>query len=226
MDRDDAEAPPRAADILGVRVDADGVVRQLAEQGSEIVDERSINVVSQEHEIGPLGLYQICDLADHFFTECDARWIAGIDKEECLDLGIFQLLELGVCELEAVLLRSLDGDERQPVVFKVGQLKVGGKDWRAQRDRVSGMQQAIGLHRFEDVAHRSRAALDRVQVELACRSRYPAHRPHQVLVHDALVVDQHAVGDRVIVADDRIYELVDKGIRLEPERFYRKRHHL
>ena len=55
--------------------------------------------------------------------------------------------------------------------------------------------------------------------------RIPAHRPHQVLVHDALVVDQHAVGDRVVVADDRVHELVDEGVRLEPERLYRKRHH-
>ena len=87
------------------------------------------------------------------------------------------------------------------------------------------MQQPIGLQRFEDVAHRGRAALDRVEIELAGRARLAAHRPHQILVHDPLVVDQHAVGHRIVVADDRIDELVDECIRLELEGLDRELHH-
>ncbi len=79
--------------------------------------ERSIDVVSQDHQVGTFRLYQICDLGDDFFAHCDARWISGIDEKERLDLGIFQLLQLHVRKLKAVLLRGLDGNEMQPVVF-------------------------------------------------------------------------------------------------------------
>ena len=89
-----------------------------------------------------------------------------------------------------------------------------------------GSQQAIGFQRFEDVAHGRRAAFNCVEVELAGGLRISAHCPHQVLVGDALVVDQHAIGYRVIVADDRVHEFVDEGVRIESERLHRKRHHL
>jgi len=36
-------------------------------------------------------------------------------------------------------------------------------------------------------------------------------------VHDPFVVDQHAVGDRVVVADDRVDEFVNEGVGLEAE---------
>ena len=56
-------------------------------------------------------------------------------------------------------------------------LEVGREDRRAERDRVAGKQQSVGLQRFEDVAHRGGAALDRVKIELAGRARLSAHRP-------------------------------------------------
>ena len=81
-----------------------------------------------------------------------------------------------------------------------------------------GLKQPIGLERLEDVAHRGRAALDRVEIESAGRARLAAHRPLQVLVHDPLVVDEHPVGHRIVVADDRINQFVDERIRIERER--------
>ena len=44
-------------------------------------------------------------------------------------------------------------------------------------------------------------------------------------MHDPLVVDQHAVGHRIVVADDGIDELVHEGVGLEFECFRRVWHH-
>ena len=42
---------------------------------------------------------------------------------------------------------------------------------------------------------------------------------------DLFVVHQHAVGHRVVVADDRIDELVDELVGIEAELLHRPRHH-
>src|SRR5881409_2041569 len=55
-------------------------------------------------------------------------------------------------------------------------LEIGCEDRRAEGDGVAGMQQSVGLQRLEDVAHRRRAAFDRVKVELAGRAGAAAHR--------------------------------------------------
>ena len=120
---------------------------------------------------------------------------------------------------------ALIGHHLEIVVLEVRHLEIGREDRRAERDRVAGKQQSVGLQRFEDVAHRGGAAFDRVDVELAGRVRLSAHRPHQIFVHDALVVDQHAIGHRIMVANDRIDELVDECIRVEPEGLDRELHH-
>ena len=151
--------------------------------------------------------------------------IAGIDDEERLDLRVFQLLDFSVGVLETVLLRRRDVHDLEVVVLQMRHLEVGRENRRAERDRVAGKQQPIGLQRFEDVAHRGSAALDRVNVELAGGVRFAAHRPHQVFVHDPLVVDQHAIRHRIIVADDRIDKFVDECIGLELEGLDRKLHH-
>ena len=146
-----------------------------------------------------------------------AARIAGIDDEERLDLRIFELLDLLVGELEAVLLRRCDVHDLEVVILEVRHLEVGREDRRAERDGVAREQQPVGLQRLEDVAHRGGAALDRVEVELAGWARLAAHRPHQIFVHDPLVVDEHAVGHRIVVADDRVDKLVHEGVRLELE---------
>ena len=104
-------------------------------------------------------------------------------------------------------------------------LEIGRENRRAERDGVARVQQSIGLQRFEDVAHRGGAAFDRIEIEFAGGPRLAAHRPHQILVHDPLVVDQHAVGHRIVVADDRIDELVHECIRLEAECLHREGDH-
>ena len=72
------------------------------------VDERAVDVVGQQHQIGPLGLDQLRDLGDRLLVIAIPVGIAGIDDEERLDLRIFQLLDFLVGVLEAVLLRRLD----------------------------------------------------------------------------------------------------------------------
>ena len=67
---------------------------------------------------------------------------------------------------------------------------------------IGGMQQSVGLQRFEDVAYRRSAPFDGVKIELAGRARVAAHSPHQIFLHDPFVVNQHAVGHRIVVADD------------------------
>ena len=87
------------------------------------------------------------------------------------------------------------------------------------------IEDAVALQRLEDVAHGGGAALDRVDLELALRLRAAAHRPLQVLVDDLLVVHQHAVRHRVVVADDRIHQLVHELVGVEAELLHRPRHH-
>ena len=113
----------------------------------------------------------------------------------------------------------------QVVVLEVRHLQVRREDRHAHRDGVALVQEAIALQRLEDVAHGGGAALDRVDLELALRVRLAAHRPLQVLVDDLFVVHQHAVGHRVVVADDRVDELVDELVGIEAELLHRPRRH-
>ena len=105
-------------------------------------------------------------------------------------------------------------------------LEIGREDRGAERDRVAREEQPIGLQRFEDVAHGGRPALDRVEVELAGWARLAAHRPHQVFVHDLLVMDEHTVRHGIVVADDRVDKFVNEGIALERELRDREVDHL
>ena len=141
--------------------------------------------------------------------------VAGIDEEEGLDLLVLERLEVLVGELEEVLALGGDMDLLQIVVLEVRHLEIRREDRRAERDRVAGIEQALVLQRLEDVAHRRRAALDRIEVELHVRAVAGAHRPHQVFVGDRLVVDEGAVGNRVMVADDGIGQFVDEGVGFE-----------
>ncbi len=116
-------------------------------------------------------------------------------------------------------------DELEVVVLEVRHLEVGGEDRHAQGDRVALVEDAVALQRLEDVAHGGRATLDRVDLELAFGRRGSAHRPLQVLVHDLLVVHQHPVRHRVMVADDRIHQFVHELVGVEGELLHRPRHH-
>ena len=216
VQRDHAEAPARAPEVLAVRVDADRVLRELAEQRSEARDEGAVDVVGQDDQVGPL-LENPADGGDRLAAERDRVGVSGVDDEERLDRGIEQRRQVVVGELPALLLPRGDAHDVQPVVLEVRHLEVGREDRRDHRDGVAGVQQAVRLERLEEVAHRGRAAFDRVEVEPAGGPRLAAHRPLQVLADDLLVVDEHPVGHRVVVADDRVDQFVDECVGVEAE---------
>ena len=216
MHRDHPEAPAGTAEVLAVRIDADRVVRICAEERSEPGHERAIDIVREEDQFRSF-LQDRADLRDGLLAQRNGARVAGIDDKERLDGGIEQLLQLCVVELETALLPHLHTDYLEVVILEVRHLEIRREDRRRERNRVPGVEQPVRLHRLEDVAHRSRATLDGVEVEPPFRPRRPAHRPLQVFVNDLLVVHQHPVRHRIVVADDRIDELVDKSIGIEPE---------
>ena len=224
VDRDGAEAPAGAAEILAVRVDADGVLRERPHQGPEAGHERAVDVVGQQDEIRPL-LEDGPDLLDRVGRHRHGERVARVDDEERLDLRIEKLLELLGRVLELVLLLRVHLDEMQVVVLEVRHLEVGREDRHAERDGVALIEDAVALERLEDVAHGGGAALDRVDLELPFGLRGAAHRPLQVLVDDLFVVHQHPVRHRVVVTDDGVHQLVDELVGIEVELLHRPRHH-
>src|SRR5947199_10651701 len=52
VDGDDAEPPSGTAEILRVGIHTDGILRKLSKQRAEVVDEGSVHVIRQQHEIG------------------------------------------------------------------------------------------------------------------------------------------------------------------------------
>src|SRR5213079_1897454 len=102
VDRDRSEPPPGTAEVFAVGVNADGVLRELSHQRTEARDERSIDIVGQQDEIGPL-LEDRPDFLNRGRRKRDREWIAGIDDEERLDLWIEELLQFFFRILEAIL---------------------------------------------------------------------------------------------------------------------------
>ena len=145
VDGDDPKTPAGAAEIFGVGVDPDGVPRDLAHERAEVVDEGPVDVVSQQHEIRSFRLHELCDLCDGPLIQRHAARVAGVDDEQALDLWVFELLDLLVRELEAVLLRGADLYDLEVVILEVGHLEVRRKDGRPERDGVAREQQPIGL---------------------------------------------------------------------------------
>ena len=170
VDRDRAEAPAGAAEVLAVGVDADGVLRELAHQRAEARHEGAVDVVGQQDEIRPL-LEHGPDLLDRLGRERHGVRVARVDDEERLDLRVEELLELLIRVLEPVLLLRVHLDELEVVVLQVRHLEVRREDRHAERDRVAGVEDPVALQRLEDVAHGGGAALDRVELELALRPR-------------------------------------------------------
>ena len=152
----------------------------------------------------------------------DRRRVARIDQEERLDLRVGQLVDLAVGILpgvHAVLvhLAGVHRHELEPVLVELRHLDIGREDRRADGDGVAALDQAVDLQAVEDVAHRRRAAFHREQVEAALGRAVVAHLLHQIGVHHLLGVMQHAVGHRIVVADDAVGELVHEGVAVEAE---------
>ena len=104
-------------------------------------------------------------------------------------------------------------DDVQSVILEVRHLEIRREDGRHHGDGVAGIEQPVRLERLEDVAHRGGAAFDRVEAERPRRPGLAAHRPLQVLADDPLVVHEHAIGHRIVVAEDRVDQLVHEGVR-------------
>ena len=214
---DDAEAPAGAAEILAVGVDPQRISGKLAEQRAEPGHEGPVDIVSQQHEVWTF-LEDAADRGNRFATERDSVRVARVDDEEGLHLRIEQRGEILVGELPALFLARLNEGHVQAVILQVRHLEIRREDGRHHGDGVAGVQEAVGLQRLEDVAHRGRAPFDRVEIE---RARWPgiaAHRPLQVLADDALVVHEHAIRHRIVVAENRVDELVHEVVRREAER--------
>ena len=87
VDRDDAQAPAGAAEVLAVGVDPDGVPGEFPHQRAEARDERAVDVVGQQDQVRPL-LEHGADLFDGFVREGHRVRVAGVDDEERLHLGV------------------------------------------------------------------------------------------------------------------------------------------
>ncbi|KRD64991.1 hypothetical protein ASE71_28685 [Ensifer sp. Root954] len=216
-DGNDAEAPAGAAEVLRIGVDADRVARQMPKQRLEARNEGAVDVVRQHDQVGALLVDEVDKALDRIRIHRHGGRVAGVDQEQRLHLGVLQRLDVFVGELEPVLLLGADVDGLEIVVLQLRHFEIGREDRRSERDRVAGVKQAGVLQCLEDVAHGGGAAFDRVKVELCLRSVAGAHRPHQVFVGDDLVVVQRPIGNRIVVADDRVRELVHEGVRIEAE---------
>src|SRR2546423_1623945 len=224
VDRDGTQAPAGAAEVLAIGIDAQGVPRELTHQRSEARHEGSVNVVRQQNQIRSLLQYGP-DLFDGLGREGHGKRVAWVDDEERLDLWIEKLLDLLVGVLEFLLLLRVYFDEVEVVVLEVRHLEVRGEDRHAERDRVAGVEDPVALQRLKGVAHGGGAAFDRVDLKRTLGSRISAHRPKQVFVNYLFVVDQHAVRDRVVIADDGIRQLVHELVGVEAELLHRPRDH-
>src|SRR2546430_11577523 len=65
-------------------------------------------------------------------------------------------------------------------------------------------QQTIGFQRFEDIAHRRGPAFDGVEIELTCRPRISAHRPHRSEEHTSELQSQSNLVCRLLLEKKRI----------------------
>ena len=93
--------------------------------------------------------------------------LPGLTTKNALIFGSSSFLSSASLYWKRFSCGACDVHHLEVVVLEVRHLEIGREDRRAERDRVAGHQQPVGLQRLEDVAHRRRAALDRVEVELA-----------------------------------------------------------
>src|SRR3954462_4475161 len=68
VDGNYAEPPSRCAHILRIGIHSNSVLRQFAHQRSEVMDECSVYVIGQDHEIRAFGLYQFRKLGNHLMA--------------------------------------------------------------------------------------------------------------------------------------------------------------
>src|SRR5207253_11318222 len=141
-----------AAEVLAVRIDANGVLRELSHQRTETRDERAIDVVGQQDQVWPF-LEHGADFLNRVWRKCDSEWIARIDDEERLDLRVEELFELFIRILKPLLLLRMYLHVMEVVVLQMRHLQIGREDRYPKRDRVAGVENSITVQRFETVVH-------------------------------------------------------------------------
>ncbi len=142
VNRDGSEPPPGAAEVLAVRVDADRVLRELSHQRTEPWDERAIDVVGQQDQIGPL-LEHVADFLNRVWRKRDSERIARIDDEERLDLRVEELFDLFIRILKLIVLLRMYLDVMEVIVLQMRHLEVGREDRHAERYRVAGIENPV-----------------------------------------------------------------------------------
>src|SRR6476469_4010155 len=144
VDRDGSEPPSGAAEVLAVGVDADRVLRELSHQRTETRNERAIDVVCEQDEIGPF-LEHIADFLNRVWRKRDSERIARIDYEERLDLRVEQLFDLFIRILKPILLLRMYLDVMEVVVLQMRHLQVGREDRYPERYRVAGVENPVAF---------------------------------------------------------------------------------
>src|SRR4029077_6772358 len=139
-----SEPPPGAAEVLAVRVNADGVLRKLSHQRTEAWDERAIDVVCEQDEIGPL-LEHLADFFNRVGRKRDSERVAGIDDEEGLNLRDEKLLNLFIRVLKLNVLLRGHLDVVEVVGLQMRHLQVRREDRYAERYRVAGVQNPVAF---------------------------------------------------------------------------------
>src|SRR5438552_7119900 len=124
VDRDRSEPPPGAAEVFAVRIDADRVLGELSHQRTEAWDERAIDIVGQQDEIGPL-LEHGADFLNRLRRKRDSERIARINDEERLYLRVEELFELFIWLLEPIMLFRMHLVVVEVVVLQLRHLYVG-----------------------------------------------------------------------------------------------------
>ncbi len=144
VDRDRSEPPPGAAEVLAVGVDADRVLRELSHHRTEARDERAIDVVGQQDQIGPF-LEHLPDFLNRVWRKRDSERIARIDDEERLDLRVEELFYLFIRILKLILLLRMHLDVVEVVVLQMRHFEVGREDRHPERYRVAGVENPIAF---------------------------------------------------------------------------------
>src|SRR4029077_16163145 len=127
VNRDRSEPPPGTAEVLAVGVDADRVLRELSHQRTEAWNERTIDVVREQDEVGPL-LEHGPDFLNRVWRKRDSERIAGIDDEERFDLRVEELFDLFIRILKPILLLRMHLDVVEVVVLQMCHFEVRRED--------------------------------------------------------------------------------------------------
>ena len=204
---DYAQAPTGGPEVFGPGINADGVIRYRGEKRDEALGEGAIDIVGQDDQVRTFGFDDLSDPVDGRILDFDRGRVAGVGDKEGLDLGVQQFVDLAVGDLPTLIFAGRNFNFHELVVVEPRDFQVGSKNRRTDRDRVPHIKNLIFLEGLEDIGHGRGAALGGKQVEGAVKGPAGPELLTDVSRADRFAVLQHAVGHRVMVADDGIAEL-------------------